>query len=228
MENIDGTLFTDWWEWHRGYDEPGSRLQVRTEVVHRHIGAFLDKREPGARIRIVSICAGQGRELLPVIAAHPRKVDVSARLIELDPRNVAAACDLVEELRLDWYVEIVCGDASVTDAYAGAVPADLVLLCGVFGCLPSADVQATIERLPELCAPEATIVWAHQPLEAALGLEIRRWFEESGFAEEAFDSPCADTSAVGVHRLIAPPRPLVRGVRLFTYPKEAHHARTHP
>jgi hypothetical protein len=228
MENIDGTLSTDWWEWHRGYDEPGSRLQVRTEVVHRHIGAFLDKREPGARIRIVSICAGQGRELLPVIAAHPRKADVSARLIELDPRNVAAACELVESLRLDWFVEIVCGDASVTDAYAGAVPADLVLLCGVFGCVPAADVQTTIERLPELCAPGATVVWAHQPLEPELSTEIRRRFEETGFTEVAFDSLGTETSAVGVCRLVAPPRPLIRGVRLFNFPKEPHHAQTHP
>ncbi len=228
MENIDGTVSTDWWEWHRGYDEPGSRLQVRTELVHRHIGAFLDEREPGARIRIVSVCAGQGRELLPVIAAHPRKADVSARLIELDPRNVAAACELVEELRLDWFVEIVCGDASVTDAYAGAVPADLVLLCGVFGCIPAADVQTTIGRLPELCAPGATVVWAHQPLEPELSIQIRRLFEESGFAELAFDRPGTETSAVGVCRLVAPPRPLVRGVRLFTFPKEPHHAQTHP
>ncbi len=30
-------------------------------------------------------------------------------------------------------VEVIAADASMTDAYVGAVPADLVLLCGVIG-----------------------------------------------------------------------------------------------
>jgi hypothetical protein len=32
-------------------------------------------------------------------------------------------------------------DAPQTDAYLGAVPADLVLLCGIFGDLTDSDVQ---------------------------------------------------------------------------------------
>jgi hypothetical protein len=35
--------------------------------------------------------AGQERDLLPVLAEHPRPVDVTARLVELDPRNVRLA-----------------------------------------------------------------------------------------------------------------------------------------
>jgi hypothetical protein len=208
---------SDWWEWHRLYDTPGSPLQIRTEVVHRRIREFLDSRGPGI-IRIVSPCAGQGRELVPVIAEHPRRPDVRARLVELDPRNVAEACDRVEGLRLDWNVEVVCADASVTDAYAGAVPADLVVMCGIFGCIDDADAQHTVELLPELCAAGATVVWTLQPTQLKRTASIRRWFEESGFREQSFESPALEASWVGVNRFAGAVRPLKRGVRLFTFP----------
>jgi hypothetical protein len=216
MENTDPSRH-DWWEWHAGYDEPGSSLQLRTNIVHRHIRTVLDRCAPGERIRIVSPCGGQGRELLPVIATHPRRSDIRARLVELDARNVAAACDSVAELRLDWNAEIVCGDAAVTDAYAGAVPATLIVLCGILGCISSEDAQTTIEHLPELCASGASVVWTLQPLQLGRTREIRQWFADAGFSEEAFESPALDASWVGLHRFAGEPRPLTRGVRLFTF-----------
>ena len=36
-------------------------------------------------------------------------------------------------VRCSCTVEVVCDDASTTDAYLGAVPAHLVLVCGIFG-----------------------------------------------------------------------------------------------
>jgi hypothetical protein len=38
---------------------------------------------------------------------------------------------------------VICTDAGVTDVYAGAVPADLLLVCGVFGNIGDADVQSS-------------------------------------------------------------------------------------
>ena len=35
----------------------------------------------------------------------------------------------------------MCGDASTTSAYRGAVPADLVLACGIFGNVSDEDIQ---------------------------------------------------------------------------------------
>ena len=224
MEEADFDT-ADWWAWHRDYDVPGSSLQLRTEIVHRHIRAFLDEGRLGERVRIVSLCGGQGRELLPVVAAHPRRADIRARLVELDPRNVEAACDSVSELKLDWNVDIVRGDASVTDAYAGAVPADLVVICGVFGCIGADDARNTIEHLPELCARGAAIVWTIQPSQLERTPDIRRWFAEAGFHESAFESPGLEASWVGLHRYAGEPRPLTRGVRLFTFGtrmKEVH------
>jgi hypothetical protein len=205
----------DWWEWHRGYDEPGSPLRLRTEIVHRHIRTFLDASEPGSTVRIVSPCAGQGRELLPVIAGHPRRADVRAKLVELDPRNVADACEAISVLRLDWNVDVVCGDASVTDVWADAVPADLVVLCGVLGCINDGDARTTIEALPGFCESGATVVWTLQPRQHERTREIRGWFEEFGFEERSFESSGLEASWVGVHRFAGDPRPLTRGVQLF-------------
>jgi hypothetical protein len=61
-------------------------------------------------------------------------------------------------------VQVVTGDASLTDAYVGAVPADLVLVCGVFGNISTEDIQRTIASLPQLCAVDATVIWTRHCL----------------------------------------------------------------
>src|SRR2546429_389313 len=62
----------DWSEWHRAYDEPGSNLSQRLRIVQARIREVLDAAPPGP-ITAVSICAGQGRDLLEVLAVHPRR-----------------------------------------------------------------------------------------------------------------------------------------------------------
>jgi hypothetical protein len=80
----------DWVEWHRDYDDPGSLLSRRLELVQGHLRAELDH-APAGDIRLISLCAGQGRDVIGVLAGHPRRDDVRARLVELDERNVAVA-----------------------------------------------------------------------------------------------------------------------------------------
>jgi protein-L-isoaspartate O-methyltransferase len=58
--------------------------------------------------------------------------DVSALLVELYPRLVEQARDLAQGARLP-NVEVALGDASLTTVLADAVPADVLLICGVFG-----------------------------------------------------------------------------------------------
>lgn len=45
---------------------------------------------------------------------------------------------------------------------------------------------------------------------------VDRWFRDAGF-EQVFLSAPQHAYGVGVHRLAAQPRPLPRGVRLFTF-----------
>ena len=91
-------------------------------------------------------------------ADHPGRERVRARLIELDPRNAESARAFARKADLD-RVEVVTADASETNAYLGAVPADLVLMCGVFGNVSDEDVERTVRLLPGFCAREALVIW---------------------------------------------------------------------
>lgn len=208
----------DWVAWHEGYADPRSRIARRLPVVQAHIRLFLDHCE-AARIRVISFCSGTGSDLLPVLADHPARERVRARLVELDPELVEQARATASELKLSG-VEVVTGDASVTDSFEGAVPADLVLACGVFGNIANSDVERTVRALPQFCAERATVIWTRHREEPDLTPSIRSWFREAGFVELAFDSPGLGSYAVGSNRLSAKPPPMQRSTRLFTFTRQ--------
>jgi hypothetical protein len=203
----------DWHAWHTGYANPDSELGRRLTVVQRQLRAALDRMPPGP-IRAISVCAGQGHDIIGVLAEHPRRADVSARLVELDPQNVVLAQSAARAIGLDG-VEAIAADASLTDAYIGAAPADVVLVCGVFGNIAAEDVANTIAQLGQLCAPQATVIWTRHRRAPDLVPQIRAAFEQAGFAELAFED--APPFAIGSNRLERPPEPLQSGVKLFEF-----------
>ncbi len=160
------------------------------------------------------MCAGRGHDLIGVLADHPRRAEVTARLVELDEQNVRSARDAVSAAGLDG-VEVAAADASFTDAYEGAVPADAVLLCGLFGNISQADIANTIGHLSSLCAPAASVIWTRHRHPPDLTPYVRETFEQAGFGELAFeDSP---PFGVGANRLLTEPQPFEAGVRLFEF-----------
>ena len=213
----------DWYTWHHDYDEPGTALARRLAAVQDQIRTALDAAPPGP-LHAVSLCAGQGRDLIGALARHPRRDDVSARLVELDPRNAAAARDAAEAAGLP-QVEVVTGDAALTDHYAGMVPAYLVLVCGVFGNMTDDDVRRTIGYCTQLCAHGGTVVWTRGRWEPDLVPQICDWFAGCGF-ELGWVSDPAQGWGAGAHRFTGTPVPLERGARMFTF--TGHHPRTGP
>ena len=213
----------DWYTWHHDYDEPGTALARRLAAVQDQIRTALDAAPPGP-LHAVSLCAGQGRDLIGALAGHPRRDDVSARLVELDPRNAAAARAAAEAAGLP-RVEVVTGDAALTDHYAGMVPAYLVLVCGVFGNMTDDDVRRTIGYCTQLCAHGGTVVWTRGRWEPDLVPQICDWFADRGF-ELGWVSDPAQGWGAGAHRFTGTPVPLERGARMFTF--TGHHPRTGP
>ena len=208
----------DWLAWHEPYDDPSSSLSRRLAAVQVHIGRAIDACAPGP-IRLLSMCAGQGRDLLGVLPEHPRRADVQALLVELDPRNVERARARIDELGLDG-VTIVEGDAAVTDSYAPIAPVDVALVCGVFGNVADDDIGRTARSLPVLLAPGATVVWTRYPREPELLPRIDGWFREAGFEAVALETGAGDDGSkygLGVHRLAVEPQPFAAGVRMFTF-----------
>jgi hypothetical protein len=187
----------------------------RLAIVQRHIRAALDACAPGP-IRVISLCAGDGRDLVGALGGHRRRADMIARLVEREPALVARGRGQVAASGLD-RIELVQGDASSTSAYSGSVPADLLLVCGVFGNVGNEDILRTIGHLPELCANGATVIWTRHRRPPDLTPAIRRWFTGAGFVEVAFDTVPDSVASAGVHRLARTPRTFVPDVWLFEF-----------
>ena len=208
-------MSTDWQAWHTTYADPDSDLSRRRRSVQRQIAQWLDDRNDD-RLRVVSACAGDGRDLLEVLAARPDRARVTATLLALDEGLARAAAEFAAAH--DLVVDVRRGDAGTTDSYAGAVPADLVQMCGVFGNVTDDDLRATIAALPQLCTPGATVIWTRGRFATGdLTGEIRAWFGEEGFEEVAFDAPWNAKYRVGTHRLVVAPRSLVSGQTFFRF-----------
>jgi hypothetical protein len=205
---------TDWAAWHRAYDDPDSDLSRRLRSVQSALDAFLDARPEGP-LRVVSACAGDGRDIVEVLHRRPDADRVHVRLVEQDPGLADRARKAAGLLA---GIDVVTGDAGLTDSYFGAVPADLVMMCGVFGNVADDDLRGLVLALPQLCAEEATVVWTRGRASSDdLTPTIREWFAEAGFEEVSFDAPPDTTYRVGVHRLTVPPAQLARARRLFTF-----------
>jgi hypothetical protein len=167
-------------------------------------------------VGLISVCAGQGRDVIGSLIEHARAADVSALLVELDDQNVKVARERVADAGL-MGVQVVRGDASVTSIYRDAVPADVLLLCGIFGNISPDDVHVTVAAASRLCAPGAVVVWTRHRRPPDQTPSIRDWFSEAGFEELAFDSPGEDRFAVGTCRLAEEPLPYREDLRMFAF-----------
>jgi hypothetical protein len=164
---------------------------------------------------VLSLCSGDGRDLLGALAGHPRAVDVTARLIDLEPALIRAG--RAEIARCGWTnVKFVRADASRTRSARGAVPADLLLACGIFGNISREDIHRTIRILPTLCAPGATVLWTRGRTKPDATPQIRAWFEAAGFEEIEFVAIPQTSASVGAHRLVRAPPPYDPKLRLWS------------
>lgn len=203
---------TDWQLWHTPYDDRTSALSARLSVVQEQLSQALD-RAPSGPLRLLSLCSGQGRDVLPVLAQHPRGRDVTGRLVELDP-DLADIARRAAPPRL----EVRQGDAGTTAAFAGAVPVDVLLLCGIFGNVEDDDVERTVRAVPSLLAHGGTVLWTRHRGAPDLTPAIRGWFADVGVHEIAFVSQAPAAGwAVGAGVLNGSGTPLEHHDRLFTF-----------
>jgi hypothetical protein len=206
---------SSWVRWHADYDDPDSDLARRLSVVKMRVRNAIGSTGPGP-VQLISVCAGQGRDVIGSLNGNPRAGDVRALLVELDGHNVEVARARAAAAGLAG-VTVVQGDASATSVFRDAVPADVLLLCGIFGNISMDDVRTTVAAASCLCAPGAIVIWTRHRRPPDQTPSIRNLFSEAGFDEVAFDSPGQDRFAVGTHRLIADPLPYDADLRMFTF-----------
>ena len=209
-------MLRDYRAWHDQYDDPHSSLAERLRTVQRRLDELLTA-APASPIRLISMCAGQGRDVLGVVPNHKRQSDVTAVLVELDAANVRAAREAAAGAGLR-SLEVIEADAALGDVYAPFIPADIVMACGIFGNVSDADVENTVRTWSMLCSPEAAVIWTRNRREPDLNRDIHRWLVESGFEQLTFDAPeNAADSGIGTARLVAIPAPWRKRHRFFTF-----------
>lgn len=188
----------DWAQWHDEYDDPSSVIARRLVVVRRLVARALEGRD---RVSVLALCAGDGRDLLPVLAGWGG--EASGRLVELNEGLAARARETAASLGLDG-IEVVAADASIAESYAGAAPADLVMACGIFGNVSDEHIRRTVGALPALCRQGGCVIWTRHRREPDLTPALRGWLADAGFEEVEFASPGAGDFSVGLHRLVEP------------------------
>ncbi|MFZ0248978.1 MAG: methyltransferase domain-containing protein [Acidimicrobiales bacterium] len=224
-----------WVRWHAAYEDPASRLSLRLRTVQSMLGAALDEvgevpagglggvggaggvGDPGRPVRIVSLCAGQGRDVIDVVAAHPKGSSVSALLVEQDPDLVRFARDRAAAAGVGDRVRVAEGDASQSRLYAEDVPADIVLVCGVFGNISAGDITHTIRAMRGWCVPRGHVIWTRHRRPPDVTPAVRAEFAEVGFTEVAFVTPEGTIQGIGHHRLDGSTAPFVADEQLFEF-----------
>ncbi|MEY9934236.1 hypothetical protein ABH926_008901 [Catenulispora sp. GP43] len=215
-ENTPG--LRDWKTWFAAYDDPESPLVKRLAVVQDGIRRALDE-APAGTISVLSLCAGEGRDLIPVLAGHPRRADVRARLIEFDPVIAQVARDAAAVAGLDG-VDVVTGDAADQALYGDYAPADLLLLCGIFGNISEADIHNTVSHAAHLTARGGAAIWTRHRHDPAVVPRIHGWFAEAGFADLwQSDADLPTTVYVAANRQEREPAPSPDDEKLFTFIK---------
>lgn len=206
---------TDWLAWHSRYEDPTSVQARRLSVVRQRVGETLDELRGDGR-RALSLCAGDGRDLIPELAARPH-LDVEAVLIEWNAELAEHARRAVRTAGLD-RVEVRTADAEHTESFADVLPVDVLLLCGIFGNVSELDIQTTIAAVPAMLRPAGFVIWTRGRFRGRdLRPSVRRWIDEAGLGEVAYDGE-PELYGVGVARAAATLASDVRVPdRLFTF-----------
>jgi hypothetical protein len=208
----------DYLKWHDdAYDDPGSDFSWRLRQVQVYIHQALDHLE--GPVTVISLCAGDGRDVLQVLADRDDSARARTTLIELHPVLAQRARTFAAEAGLTG-VTVRRQDAGNTTVYVGSVPADLVIMMGIFGNISDDDVRRTIQTAPQLCRPGATLLWSRGTNGTDQNASVRAWLADAGFTEldyREFDQDQGERAALGSARYDGPLQPFVPGRQLFTF-----------
>jgi 2-polyprenyl-3-methyl-5-hydroxy-6-metoxy-1,4-benzoquinol methylase len=193
----------DWLAWHEEYDDPASPLSQRRDAVRARLARVLDA---GDRpVRLLSLCAGEGLDTIPVVAASARDVEVC--LVELDGVLADRARRTAQEAGVR--VNVREGDAGDPATYADRLPVDVLLLVGVLGNVTDGDVVRTVRAAASMVTPGGMVIWTRSSLvrspathevadPAAWVLSV---FEDAGFVTDDYVVPTEGAWRLGVSRL---------------------------
>jgi hypothetical protein len=145
-----------WQNWpERAY---GTRLyQGRLAAVQELLAERLD--EAAGPVRIVSLCAGDGRDVIGTLARRPRGEQVRAWLVELNRQSTLEGRRYATEAGVAEKVSFINGDATLYATYRDVPQAAIVMACGVWGHVPAPQRGRLVRALACLCQEGASVIW---------------------------------------------------------------------
>jgi hypothetical protein len=189
--------------------------------VQALVAECLDDLAPGP-VRLISICAGDGRNVLGTLRTHARRADVSAWLVELDINSVAVGRKQAAALGLAHHVNFVHADATDFATYQMIAPADIVLLAGVWGHVSLDTRKRLVDSLRSLCRTGGTVIWTRG---AAKGPErvhqIRSLFSPQFWSERRFEFTPDKNWVIASCRNVGPARALPICGSVFRFERRA-------
>lgn len=137
-------------------------------------------------------------------------------MVELDSLNASFLHGALGSTELK-DAAVVVADAGITDVYLDAVPADLLLLGGVFANITLADASRTVTALTQMCRPGATVVWTSYGPRLDEADEVLALFETSSFERVELQRDTDGHYLVAAHRYRGPAQVLPAGQRFFGF-----------
>jgi len=204
----------DWAEWHDKYDVENSDLAARLVLVQSAIKQSVPLNVTNV-YTIIDICGGDARDIVGALSSHPAKDKINGVLIEIDIALASKAKKSFKNAELN--INTVLADAADTHFYKNYAPADLVLLCGVFGNVKDTDVKKIISHLPYLCKRGGKVIWTRNKREPDVTPQIREFFKETNFEETAFITTESNMYAIGINTFRGEPVASWTDTHMFTF-----------
>jgi hypothetical protein len=170
---------------------------------------------PPGPITVVSICSGQGRDILGVLRDHPRRDDVFVPMIEQDRRNADFARESARETALT-HATVVVGDAGDSRSYVGITRASLVIMVGFLTHISDDDLGRLVAFLPQVSAAHGVALWCGGSQHVELPARMRTLLARADFVPLAVACAGDPRWNIGIERFEGSPQTLDTGVRLFT------------
>jgi hypothetical protein len=195
--------------------------QHRLRAVQAHLAERLD-RAPKGPVHLVSLCAGDGRDVIGVLQSHSRRKDVKAWLVELDSQSVAQGVRQTRLAGLEAVIHYIHGDATLFATYRDLVPCEIVLVCGVWGHVPPADRAQLARALASFCKPGGAVIWTRGISKGMARFdEIQAHFDRASWEKVRVSVTPDEDWIVGTHQYRGPAlHPPATG-RLFNFRRNA-------
>lgn len=193
----------------------------RLSVVQSHFSTCLDE-APSGRLGVVSLCAGDGRDVIGVLESHTRRDEVDAVLVELDRESVLAGMEQRAAAGLNERVTFINGDATDFATYQNCLPCDVVLLCGVLGHVRPDERLQLVQSLAAFCKPGATLLWTRRVDKGMTRFTNFQELLELNSFERVQESFTDDGNwGVCTHRYVGLPRTIQKSGRIFQFERKA-------